>query len=158
MRYVDIPVDRARWRYTVDYQATPDLQVGLEYNPLVEEVGFRGTWILMRETDTRPLIHANTSSDRIGTPKGHQLYAVTAAKTIPGTKLSPYVSFAYSEFERGLIIPFGVNWQPHPQWSLIAMNDGRRPHLLLTHSRERFFVQVAYIWLERPGITVGFGF
>jgi hypothetical protein len=157
-RFADTPQDRPRHRLTVDYMPIPRLQVGLEYNLAVRELGFRGTYVLQPETERLPMVHFNTSSDRIGTPPGHQLYSVNFSKAIPGTALAPYASITYSEFERGLVYPFGLNWQIQPEWGLMAMNDGRKSHLLLTYSQPEYFVQLGWIWLKHPSVTVGFGF
>jgi hypothetical protein len=142
----------------MDYVPVPRVQVGFEYNFAVREIGFRGTWVAMEEADRLPMVHFNTSSDRIGTPPGHQLYSVNVSKSLPGTQLAPYASVTYSEFERGLVFPFGINWQLRQEWGLIAMNDGRKSHLLLTHSKRDYYVQLGWIWFRHPSITVGFGF
>lgn len=150
--------ERPRSRLTVDYNVTPLLTLGLEYNFLVEELGFRGSYVLQRETEKLPQVHFNTSSDRIGTPEGYQQYSLTFAKALPGTPISPYVSVTYSGFDDQLVFPFGVNLQLGEQWSLLGMNDGRKSHLLLNFNTEEYYVQVGWIWFERASITVGFGF
>ncbi len=157
-RFADTVEKRPRHRFTLDFQLTPNFQPGLEYNAEVGEVGIRATWLLQRESETRPQIHANTSSDRIGTPEGYQQYSVTFAKSLHGSPLAGYVSLTYSEFDRGLVVPFGVSWQLSPEWSALALNDGRRSHLLVTRSSESWYVQAAWIWFERFGFTVGWGF
>jgi hypothetical protein len=157
-RIADVPQDRARHRFTLDYQPSPRLQLGIEFNPLVREVGPRATYIVQPETASLPQVHLNTSSDRIGTPKGFQQYSVNIAKRLPNSPLGGYASVTYSEYERGLVFPFGLNYQLTTEIGLIAMNDGRRSHLLATYSQERYFVQLAWIWFRHPGITVGFGF
>lgn len=143
---------------TVDYQLTPNFQPGLEYNFVVNELGFRATWVLQRESEDRPQVHLNTSSDRIGTPKGFQQYSATFAKTIPGTRLAPYASITYSEFEKGLVFPFGASFQVSPEWSAMFLNDGRRSHLLATFAQEDWYLQLGWIWFKKPGITIGWGF
>ena len=157
-RYAGVPQLRPRHRLTVDYNVSERLQIGFEYNPAVGEVGPRATLVLVPESSGSPQVHLNTSSDRIGTPKGYQLVSVNVSKTIPGTKLAPYGSITYSGYEKGLVFPFGMNWQVAPHFGVLAMNDGRKSHLLLTYSQERYFVQLGWIWLKHPSITVGFGF
>jgi hypothetical protein len=124
----------------------------------VEELGFRATWLLQSETEQRPMIHLNTSSDRIGTPAGYQQASITFIKRIPGTSFSPYASITYSGFEKSLVFPFGLNYQVTPEWSALAMNDGRRSHLLVTFAQPSYYLQLGWIWLERPSITIGWGF
>jgi hypothetical protein len=134
------------------------LQLGFEYNPSVGEYGFRGTWVAVHETEKTPMIHINTSSDRIGTPAGHQQASITVAKSIPNSLFAPYVSLTYSGFEKKLIFPFGVNCKLHENWNLIAMNDGRKSHLLLTFSQKDFYLQAGWIWFKHPMLTMGWGF
>lgn len=122
------------------------------------ELGFRGTLLLQHATENRPQIHFNTSSDRIGSPPHTQQYSFTATQGIPNTTLAPYASLTYSEWDDELVFPFGMNWQINPNWGLLGMNDGRKSHLLLTYSKETYYVQLGWIWLERPAITVGWGF
>lgn len=125
---------------------------------MVGEVGFRATYVALRETEALPQVHFGTSSDRIGTPKGKQQYSVTFAKALPGTPASPYVSITYSEFDKQLVFPFGMNIQVDRNWSLLGMHDGRKSHLLLNYGAEDFYVQLGWIWFRRASVTVGFGF
>ncbi len=157
-RFADTGQKRPRHRFTGDHTATPRLTLGYEYNAAVDELGFRGTWVAHQETPRVPMIHLNTSSDRIGTPEGDQQYSVTFAKAVRGTTLAPYFSITYSEFEDGLVFPFGANWQIAPQWGLLLMNDGRRPHALLTYSQRDWYAQIGWIWFERIAFSLGWGF
>lgn len=157
-RFADTPQDRPRHRLTVDYQLTPNFQPGLEYNLAVGEIGFRATWILQTESERRPMIHVNTSSDRIGTPEGYQQASVTFGKAIPGTKLAPYVSITYSGFEKRFVCPFGASYQLTPEWGAILMNDGRKSHLLVSYSQRHFYIQAGWIWFKHPALTIGWGF
>lgn len=109
----------------------------------------------MPESDHRPQIHFGTSSDRIGTPKGRQQYSLTVAKTISGTRLAPYASLTYSEFNRGLVYPFGLNIQLAEGWGVLAMNDGIKSHLMLNFSSRELYAQLGWIWLKHPSLTVG---
>ncbi len=104
------------------------------------------------------MIHVNTSSDRIGTPRGHQQVSLTAAKGIPGTNIAPYVSLTYSGFEKGFVFPFGLNYQIDENWSVLGMNDGRKSHVMVNYSAKSFYVQAGLIWIKHPAVTVGWGF
>jgi hypothetical protein len=157
-RYADVPQARARYRFTGDYNVTDRLQLGFEYNPAVGELGFRGTYLISRETDQCPMVHLNTSSDRIGTPPGYQQVSLNFAKAIPNTPLAPYASVTYSGYDRTLVFPFGLSLQLNRNWNLVGMYDGRRSHLLAAYTTEQFFVQLGWIWLRHPAIAVGFGF
>ncbi|GIV03454.1 MAG: hypothetical protein KatS3mg015_2284 [Fimbriimonadales bacterium] len=157
-RYADLEQDRPRSRFTLDYNVNPRLMLGLEYNSAVGELAFRGTYVLMAETERQPQAHLGTSSDRIGTPEGYQQYSITFAKAIPETPLAPYFSITYSEFDEQLVFPFGTTVELSPSWGLTAMNDGRKTHALVTYRAEDFYVQAGWIWLERWSLTFGFGF
>lgn len=158
-RFVDTDQKRPRWRLTLDYRINPRLLVGVEYNPAVKEFNpLRLTYDLTQETARTTLISLGTSSDRIGSPKGTQMYYLTVAKTLPKTRLAPYVSLAYSEWEDGFNFPFGLYWHLHPRWNLLAMNDGRKSHLLLTHRWRNGWVTVGWFWLKTFGVSVGWGF
>lgn len=157
-RFADVPQKRPRSRFTADYNISDRLQVGFEYNFLVQELGFRGSWILQHENEQRPMVHLNTSSDRIGTPKGYEQVSLTIAKGIKGAPLAPYASVTYSGFEKKLVFPFGLNYQINSNWSLLGMHDGRKSHLMLNYSTRYTYVQIGWIWLKHPSITIGWGF
>ena len=118
-------------------------------------MGLRASWIALPESAGRPQIHFNTSSDRIGTPKGRQQYSVTVAKTLRRTPLAPYISLTYSEFNKGLVVPFGLNCQFSERWSALALNDGSKSHMLLNYSARDHYAQLGWIWLRHPSVTVG---
>lgn len=158
VRYVDTPIRRPRWRFNAATRVTPRLSLGVEYNAVEGEWSPTGNWIACTETPNLPLVSFGTSSDRIGTPEGNQAYSVTFAKSIPGVKAAPYLSVNYSEFEKGFNFPFGVNFSLAEKWDLLAMNDGRKSHLLLTFRQPDYSISLLYIWLKRPGISVSWGF
>lgn len=133
-------------------------QAGVEWNPGAHEAGFIGNWILNPESDRYPMINLGTSSDRIGTPAGPHAYYVTFAKGFPNAKLGPYFSINYSEFDRKLNLPFGVNYQIAPRLTALFMNDGRKSHALLTYAGSDWSVSAMWIWFRHPGISVSFGF
>ena len=137
-------------------RAHPRLQVGLEYNPGAEEVGFIGNALLNLESETEPHVSFGTSSDRIGTPEGFQCYYLTFAKSF--STIGAYVSFNYSEFEKGINLPFGVSYRLGPNISAMYMNDGRRSHALLTYSQSDWSVSLMWVWLKHPGISFSWGF
>lgn len=151
-------MERPRWRFTGSYRFTDRLQAGLEWNPAAKELGFIGNYTILRESETQPLLNLGTSSDRIGTPAGPRAYYLTVAKTIPGSQLSPYVSLNYSEFDRGFNFPFGVSYSLDDRLSLMAMNDGRKSHLLLAVSERNWSITAMWIWLKKPGLSVSIGF
>lgn len=155
LRYVDTPIERPRWRFNVAWRATPRLSIGLEYNPVVAEVLPTANWIAHVETEQIPLISLGTSSDRIGTAEGKHAYYITFAKSMG--KVAPYVAINYSESDRRLTFPCGINLSLAPQWDLLGMFDGKRTHLLLTYKVGSFNVTGMLIWMKTPGISIGWG-
>jgi hypothetical protein len=134
--------------------------LGAELNPAANELVPNANWIAHAETERWPMVSFGTSSDRIFTPEGNQAYYVTFAKGLPETQIAPYLSVSYSEFERRLIYPFGVNMGIHQNWDFLVMNDGRKTHLLLTHKTLSMNTSLMLIDLKRPrwGLSIGFGF
>ena len=158
LRYVDTALPRPRWRATANYRIVPTLQVGVEYNPVADEIGPLATCFVLTETERRPALFLGTSSDRIGSPEGTQAYYLTAAKYVPALRTSPYVSLNYSEWERGWNVPFGANVEIGGGWSVQPMYDGHRTHLLGTYATSRSSVTLVWAWLERAGAAVSVGF
>lgn len=109
------------------------------------------------ESDKSPLINFGTSSDRIGTPAGFQCYYFTFAKKFD-SKLSPYISLNYSEFNRGINFPFGASLDLSPSFSILGMYDGQRSHLMLTHKGPEVSTSLMWVWLKHPGISVSWKF
>ena len=115
-------------------------------------------WILTTETARAPLLSLGTSSDRIGSPEGKQAYYLTVAKGLPRYHIAPYFSVNYSETDRAVNYPFGVNIALGRQWDLLPMNDGRRSHLILTYKQKSYNVSLIAVYLRRFGMSVGFSF
>lgn len=158
-RYVDTDLDRPRWRITLDYRVNERFIYGIEYNPAANELNpFRATYDAVLETEKSPMVSFGVSSDRIGTDKGNLMYYVTVAKNIRDTPISPYVGLAYSEQDKGFNVPFGANIALSEEWSLMPMFDGRRGHMMLNYKQPDYWISAGWIWFERIGIAVGFGF
>jgi hypothetical protein len=155
---VDIDVDRARWRGTLNFRVLHTLQIGVEVNPGVEEIGPLVTWFLLTETERRPAAFLGTSSDRIGTPEGNQSYYLTLAKYVPQLRSGPYVSLNWSDYDDAFNIPFGVNVELGRGFSVRPMYDGQRTHLMASWTNGRIGVSALYVWLENPGVSVSVGF
>lgn len=155
---MDTALLRPKWRTTANCRLLPTLQLGLEYNPGVGEVGPLVTWFVLTETERRPAVFLGTSSDRIGSPEGTQSYYLTAAKYLAPVRTSPYVSLNYSEWDGRGNIPFGATVELGHGWSLRPMYDGHRTHLLGTYATERLSATLIWAWLERAGLAVSIGF
>ena len=155
---MDIDVERARWRTTATYRFHPRLQAGVEFNPEVEEWNPLLSLFLLTETDERPAVFLGTSSDRIGSPEGTQSYFATASKRFGTSRFSGYASLNYSEWDRGLNVPFGMEVGLGDRFSVRPMYDGARPHLMLNYFRDRWSVSLLAVDLEHPGISFAMGF
>lgn len=104
------------------------------------------------------MISFGTSSDRIGTPAGPHAYYATIAKGIPALKAGPYMSINYSEYDRKINFPFGVNLNLTPECDLLFMNDGSKSHALVTFKGSNYNISLMWVWFKHPGISVSWGF
>jgi hypothetical protein len=136
----------------------PTLQVGIEYNVVVAEVGPLATLFLTTETERRPALFLGTSSDRIGSPEGTQAYYVTVAKYLPVVRTAPYASLNYSEWDEGWNIPFGATVELGGGFSLRPMYDGQRTHFLANFTTPRYAFSFVWAWLEHAGVAMSVGF
>lgn len=153
LRWIDIDLERPRWRSTLSYRVHPRLQLGVELNPAADEVGPLLTWFLLTEEERRPALFFGTSSDRIGSPEGEQSFYLTAAKHHPRWPVSAYVSLNYSQWDSDFNLPFGVEVEFGESFSLRPMYDGQRTHLMLNYLGRRFSASLLWVWLERFGVA-----
>ncbi len=158
LRWVDLELDRPRWRSTLSYRVLPRLQLGVELNPAAEEIGPLVTWFLQTAGDHRPALFVGTSSDRIGSPRGQQSYYLTAAKHHPRWPVSAYMSLNYSEWDAGFNVPFGVEVELGQRFSLRPMYDGQRTHLMFNVHGQRYSASLLWVWLERFGLAFSTSF
>jgi len=153
-------ISRARLRTTLMYALTRDLQLGVEYNPLRQEVGPLVNYRLFSETRNRPALSFGTSSDRIGTPDGRAFYGTLSKDLEPYLRLpvSGYFSLLYGTYDGELTFPFGANFRLGRQWTFNPQYDGRSFHGLLTYSWERYSVTGLLVRWKHPGIAFNVGF
>ncbi len=109
-----IPVERAELRLTATYRVVPDAFVGLEYNPLADDLGLLANWRIVEEGERTPMLMLGTSSDRIGTPEGRAYYA-TASKDLErhlDLPVAPYLGVAFGEYDDEWVLIGGatVRW------------------------------------------------
>ena len=133
----NIDVDRAELRTTLAYRFRPELQAGIEYNPIANDVGPIANWRAMAETSSRPACIVGTSSDRIGTPHGRSIYATLSKdlEAATGLPLAPYAGLAYGSFDDevepigGVVVRWGKEWSTYHIW------DGENFHNLIETTR-----------------------
>ncbi|MFT5233567.1 MAG: hypothetical protein ACI9UK_000467 [Candidatus Krumholzibacteriia bacterium] len=157
-RYVDTDVARARWRFTLNYRVVPRLQLGVEFNSTVGEVGPLVTLFLLTETDKYPALFLGTSSDRIGSPEGTQSYYATVSKQLLDFGTSAYASLNYSEWDDGINVPFGASQPIGEKYAVRYMYDGQRSHALADYYRGNLGVSLMWVWLEQFGVALHGGF
>lgn len=160
VRYLSDQIDRATWRNTLVYRATPDLQLGVEYNPLAGDVNPLLNWRALRETRSLPAVTFGTSSDRIGTPDGLAYY-VTFSKALPGPPgraIAPYVALLWSEHDERLRVPFGASIPLGGGRSLTPLYDGHAFHMLASVTRGRYTFTGLLVRGKDPGLAVTLGF
>lgn len=156
-RYLTGQIDRATNRTILMHQLRPNLKLGVEWNPGVDEVGFVANWRAISEAQRRPAVIFGTSSDRIGTAEG-QSYYVTVSKSLhheTGLPIAPYVSASYSTFENRMLYPFGVNVAIGNNWSAMLINDGVHTHVSATYAWSRFAVTLLAVERKDLGVTIG---
>src|SRR5688500_3704265 len=157
-RFLEDQVDRATHRIVVMRQWTPAFKAGIEFNPLVDEVGFVANWRLLGETARRPALILGTSSDRIGTSSGQAYYA-TVAKSLErelGVPLAPYAGVSWSEADERFLFPFGASVSLTDRVSAMLQNDGVHTHGSFTLALgPNWSVTFLAIRLEDPGVTFG---
>lgn len=139
---------------TLSRQLLERLQIGVEYNLAVSEVSPLFSLFLCTETATRPALFLGTSSDRIGSPAGKQSYFVTLTKSLPSVPISVYTTANYSEWDQGINFPFGASIELNRGFSVRAMYDGERSHLLFNCFQAQYGASLMYIWFERFGMTM----
>ena len=157
MRWIDLDLDRARWRTTLTYRFHPRLQLGMEWNPAADEVAPVGTWFLATESRRRPAVYLGISSDRVGSPEGTLSYSATAAKQL-GSRFGIYASAMYSEWDEEVKLPFGAVVDLGAGFSARALNDGQRSSMALNYSRGPTSVSLLWLWFERVGLSFSWGF
>lgn len=161
IRYIpDGVIDRAKLRTTLMYRLTPDLQLGVEYNPFAEEVGPLVNFRAVREAGLRPALTFGTSSDRIGTPFGRAYYATLSKDLEPHlhVPVSLYFSALYGTFDDEWVYPFGANFRLARGWTFTPQYDGHASHGLLTYSWDRYSITGLLVRWRHPGIAVNVGF
>jgi hypothetical protein len=66
-RWIGTSQQDARWRASLDRSVTPRLNLGLEWNPISNELQPRGTWFLSPETTKDPGFVLGFTADRLST-------------------------------------------------------------------------------------------
>lgn len=142
------------------YRLTQDLQLGIEYNPLADDLGPLLNYRAIRETRNRPALSFGTSSDRIGTPRGRAVYGTLSKDLQPYVRLpvSVYFSALYGTWDDEFVFPFGLHYRFARGWTFNPQFDGHAAHGLVTYSWDRYSVSGMLIRWRHPGIAFNVGF
>jgi hypothetical protein len=143
-------LERARWRNNLAWAWKNNFTIGLEYNPLAQDVHPTANWRLLDETKTRPALMIGTSSDRIGTPHGTATYLTVAKSLKPQTGLpvAPYAGVSYSSYDDRFYFIGGASIQLSSKVNLMAMYDGVSTHGALSYTTGRHTFSLLAVDLE----------
>jgi hypothetical protein len=158
LRYVDIDTDRARVRTTLMVPVTSRLSLGVEYNPLADDVNPLANWVAVTETELRPAMILGTSSDRIGTPSGQAYYATFSKDLKPhlGLPVAPYVGASYGTYDDTLEPIGGLNIRYTKRLSSMHLHDGHRAHHILNCSLGERAPTLGLLWVSNKHLGVSF--
>ena len=155
IRWIPDEIDRAKLRTTLTYQVIPRLSLGIEYNPLVDEVGPLVNLVAMKETRKRPALMFGTSSDRIGTPSGQAYFGTLSKnlKPLTGVPLAPYAGLSYGTFDDELYVIGGLWAGLGKGFSTTIIWDGVNLHPTVDYRYRRHVFTFLYVSLEYPGVA-----
>ena len=160
----DIDVERAQARTTVTYALLPSLSVGLEFNPVANDLGPLANWRVWDEEENRPALIVGTSSDRIGTESGRAFFATLSKdlEGLTGLPIAPYAGASYGEFDHETVAIGGLFVRWAERWSSTHLFDGHNLHHVLSHAYEEGpvvgLVVVELDGVYSVGLTVGTSF
>jgi hypothetical protein len=150
VRVVPDLLERARWRNNLAYSLTDKITIGIEYNPLADDVNPTANWRLIDETSSRPAVMIGTSSDRIGTPDGTAFY-LTVSKSLKnwiGIPVAPYAGVSYSTFDDEAYFIAGANVRLTDKLGFMGTYDGVNTHGALNYTVGRHTFSALAIHLD----------
>jgi hypothetical protein len=159
-RYISSVLDRAKWRNTLMWHPHHRISLGVEYNPLADDINPLANLILHQETDLLPAVIAGTSSDRIGTPDGQAFYITVSKDIEKWTKLpiAPYVGVSYGTYDDEAVVIGGLNVRLTKNLSAMALFDGHKVHPTVTWAQDSWSVGAMLAFGKDPGIFFNYRF
>jgi len=138
----------------------PTLSLGVEYNPLADDVRPLATWIAMKEKAKRPAMIFGTSSDRIGTPSG-QAYFGTLSKNLnelTGVPIAPYAGLSYGTYDGKLRVIGGLWANFGKGFSTTLIWDGVDLHPTLRYQYRQHVFTLLWVATENAGLSYSIAF
>jgi len=160
LRYLSDQIDRAELRTTLTYRLTRTFQLGVEYNPLADEVAPLANWLVLPETAKRPALMLGTSTDRIGTPHGQSFYATLSKGLKRETRLpiAPYVGVMYGTYEDRFRPVGGLSVYFTENFSTLTTFDGVHGHQLVNYTWKRHVISLVLVRFRSPGFSYSIAF
>ena len=160
VRFIPDILDRAKWRNTLMWHPHPRATVGVEYNPLADDVHPLLNLMLQQETEILPAVMLGTSSDRIGTPEG-QAFFLTVAKDLQhrtGLPVAPYAGVTYGTYDSEFVFVGGLNLRLTDRLSAMGIFDGHRLHPTLTWTADNWSVGLILAFGDHLGMNATWRF
>lgn len=159
-RWVSGQIDRATWRNTLTYQIHPRIRLGVEYNPLADDVGALANVLVLPEQGHRPAILLGTSSDRIGTPEGRAFFG-TLSKDLrneTGLPLAPYAGASFGTFDDRWRPITGLKLDFTDRLDSTILFDGVKFHPTLNYTSGRHAFGLILVRGRHPGLSYSISF
>jgi hypothetical protein len=159
-RYIDDVLDRAQWRNTLMWHPHHRISLGVEYNPLADDVHPLANLTLLQESARLPAIILGTSSDRIGTPAG-QAYFMTVSKDISkwtGLPIAPYAGVSYGTWDDEAVAIGGLNIRLSKRLSSLVIFDGHKVHPTVSWTQGDWTVGAMLAFGDKPGVFFNYRF
>jgi hypothetical protein len=160
VRFIPEVVERAKWRNTLMWHPHHRISLGVEYNPLADDVNPLANLILLQETKSLPAIIAGTSSDRIGTPEGQAFY-LTVSKDLQhwtGLPVAPYAGVSYGTWDDEAVVIGGLNVRITKKLSAMGIFDGHKVHPTITWSQDQWTLGLMLAYGKEPGVFFNYRF
>src|SRR5688500_9947664 len=142
------------------YKVVPSFSIGVEYNPLANDVGPLANWTALKETEVRPALILGTSSDRIGTPHGRSIYGTLSKNLQPDTGLpiAPYVGAVWGSYEDKFRPIAGGTINFSHGFSSSIIFDGVKVHPMLNYAYQRHVFSFILAQGKNPGFSYSISF
>lgn len=158
-RWIPEKSDHGRIFTSVSYAFLPELEVGIDYRPLVDEAFPNANWRVLQERTWIPAAILGTSNDDFGSGNSQNVYG-SVSKHVGiyfGIEASPYAGATWiMDLEE--CRPVGGLHMRYKALSSIFMYSGKDPHFTLSASHRGFIFNIIFFDLKLPGLGCGLRF